>query len=391
MNVAIYTFDLFRGREHLMPWRTVIEAAKYFTKQHAVNCIILNGSDDLSENERFFEEIKIITIDKSFTALANYVETKNIKVLYYPVSMREGLKDIERFKELEIKKIAYFPGGIYNTKGIVSLWKIADFKTAKPYLLEKTIPKYLLLNKLHNSGFSALITMCKYTAQKLQSKKWHNNLVALPGNDDFPLLDTDNSVLRKYNLQDTKFFLFTGSPAPIRGSIHLLRAFEKHASKHSNAKLVMLLRKDVNLDSTVFNKALKKIKNKNQIIVVNEKLTREQLKDFFTKAYAIVLPFLLIPSEIPLTFFEVLSCGTPIITFKNGGTYEYIKECSLGVKSRSIYSLAKAMNVLWYDEALRKHLSAKAKNLIINHPTWEMMSKTWFEAIDYEVHCNKWY
>lgn len=381
MIVVIYTYDLLPGREHLMPWRTVIEVTKYFKNKRKTNCIILNGSNDIPQNERFFDEIKIKTIDKSFDALANFVQTNSIDVIFYPVSVRDGLKNIGRFNDLKINKIAYYPGGIYSLKGTTALWKISDFSTAKPYLLEITIPKFLIFNKLRKSGFSKLVTMSAYTAEKLKSKHWQSNVAAIPGYDDFSKLILDDTILEKNQLQNSKFYLFTGSAAPIRGSLHLLNAFDKFAQNNQDAKLVMLMRKDVNGDSKSFYKAFENIKNKTQITVINEYLNREQLKSFFSKAYAVVLPFLLIPSEIPLTYFEVLSCSTPIITFKNGGTYQYIKQCSIGVSSRKSTNLANAMDLLWHNEESRKQLSDKAKKLMAKHPTWSKMGETWFNAI----------
>ena len=39
MAVAFYTTDLFPGREHLMPWRTILEIAQYLNNQN-IKCIL---------------------------------------------------------------------------------------------------------------------------------------------------------------------------------------------------------------------------------------------------------------------------------------------------------------------------------------------------------------
>ncbi len=40
-----------------------------------------------------------------------------------------------------------------------------------------------------------------------------------------------------------------------------------------------------------------------------------QLKAFMHAAYAVVLPFICIPAEIPLTYYEAMSIGIPIVSF----------------------------------------------------------------------------
>ena len=51
MAVAFYTTDLFPGREHLMPWRTILEIAQYLNNQN-IKCIIINGKEKQTHQQK---------------------------------------------------------------------------------------------------------------------------------------------------------------------------------------------------------------------------------------------------------------------------------------------------------------------------------------------------
>ena len=166
--------------------------------------------------------------------------------------------------------------------------------------------------------------------------------------------------------------------------ISLEEAFEKLdqiAEKLPGIRMVMLMRKDVSSDFTEFDKAVKQISHKDRCVISYEKLTHEQLLGAFREAWAVLLPFLIVPSEIPLTYFEVMQQGTPVLTFNNGGTTDYLCEGLKIAKQRSIKSLAKAIEEICINAKERKQLADNAIRLMSNHPTWEETSKKWLSIL----------
>lgn len=372
-----------KGRERLMPWRTLVEVAKVMNMQKGIEAVVLSSSNVSEICEREYQDINIIEIPKGNTALLNYGLNYPFHVIFYPVAWRDGLKSLQFLKGLKCEKIAYMPGGVYSFWGVLALSKIAGFSILKPYILELLTPKHLITKKLIETGFTKNITFSHYTGLVAKNSGWQDEkvIVTLPGKDTFNLLENDDLLLKQYNLLERKFFLFMGAPAEIRGSIHLLKAFDKYAERNSDALLVYLMRTDNHSDYSNFEKTLKRVKNKNQILVIKDKLSPSQLKPFVEAARAVILPFILIPSEIPLTYFEVLSCGTPIITYKNGGTYYYVRNSVLACKSGDIMNLSKLMKKLWDDDELHKELSKAALKLMENHPEWKEVGNNWIKAI----------
>jgi phosphatidyl-myo-inositol dimannoside synthase len=383
MKICLFTHDMDKGRERLMPWITLVEVAKVMNVQEGIEAVILSSSEVKGINKREFQNIPIIEFPKGNISLINHFLESPFDIIYYPVAWRDGFKSIQFLSELKCKKIAYIPGGVYSFTGVSSLLFTAGFSIAKPYILELIIPKYFITKKLLKAGFSKIITFSNYTGLFAKNSGWREAevIVALPGKDSFNFLQNDDLFLNKYGLLNRKFYLFMGAPAEIRGSIQLLKAFDEYAEQNSDALLVYLMRTDNHSNYSNFEIALNGIKNRSQILVIKDKLSPVQLKPFVESARAVILPFLLIPSEIPLTYFEVLSCGTPIITYKNGGTYDYVKSAVLACKSGDVLGLSKMMETLWKNDKLHSELSKSALKLMTNHPEWDEIGKKWIKAI----------
>ena len=125
------------------------------------------------------------------------------------------------------------------------------------------------------------------------------------------------------------------------------------------------------------------MKNSSKVIIIKDQLTREQLKSFFENAWYMILPFVVIPSEIPLTFFEIMSCRTPILTFKNGGTSNYLRN-GLFISPKSIEGLSKGITEVWTNQQLREEKAKQAKELMMLHPTWPEVAEQWLNYISQE-------
>tara|TARA_B100000963_G_C22620845_1_gene669870 strand:+ start:1566 stop:2726 length:1161 start_codon:yes stop_codon:yes gene_type:complete len=386
MKIAIYTYFMSKGTERLMPWRTLLETCNFVNSIDGFQATIITSSETDKLIKRRYQSIEIIEIPKSKSYFNTFFKDYEYDVIYYPISWRDGLKNLNHLSLLKAEKIAYVTGGVYSFRGVMSLLKATNISTAKPYIFELLTPKFLVTRKLKKVGFKKIITFSKLTAKYASKSGWKKNeiIISLPGKDNFHKLPSNKSILKEKNILNKNFFLFMGAPAEARGSIHLLEAFDALASEKSDALLVLLMRTDIHSNFLKFDMKLNSIKNADNILLIRDNLTPTELKTYVESARAVVLPFLIIPSEIPLTFFEVLSCGTPIITFKNGGTYDYIKDCVLACQPGDINSLRILMKKLFVDNLLYEKLSRSSLNLMKNHPDWSTTSKKWLLSKNYK-------
>lgn len=378
MRIAIYTYDLCPGREYLMPWRTILEVAKVMTAE-GHDTLVLNACYD--ENIRKDYEcqgVVIKALPTGFDVLATELVASYTDAVFVPFTWRDGLKDLSIFSRVGCKKIAYMAGGVYDLKSAWTLLKSSGNAWAKPYMIESVVPKSRFVKTIKAAGFDVLIGLTDVTTESAQKAGFGQAVAIYPGNDGFKDIEPDDSVVTKYDLKGKKWLLFSGAPAAYRGAEMLLQAVDK--AKDGSIRLVMLMRTDVGSQYEKFEETLAKMKHPERVQIIKEKVTREQLRAFFGEAWYALLPFIVIPSEVPLTYFELLSCGTPVITFKNGGTTDYLKD-GLVIADKSVSGLAKALDDAWNDEAKRKRLSENGSKIMAAHPTWEEVGKEWIKLL----------
>ena len=378
MKVGLNSVDLFPGRERLMPFRTVLEVAKVMTA-HGWETDILNSSVSERDAKDFeWQGIHIVQCPRDFEELSEWVNARNYDAFFFAATIREGLKNLSGLRLMNCRKIAYVPSGI--TPKWNALWMMHHYGMyAKAWVMEALAPKTLLAKKLNLAGFSDIIGLTEYTSQSVGCALRTHTIY--PGKDDFETVQSDDTYVRKHDLRNKKFYLFTGGPAASRGGIELLHAFDRFAEHAEDAMLVFLVRQDVGGEYDRLLHGLECMKHRNKVLVLRDRLTVAQLKAYFEAAYAVVLPFLCIPAEIPLTYYEVLSCGTPVVSFSNAGTTAYLHDGLKLADKVSVSNLAHAMEDLWKNQSERDVLAVRALGVMAKHPTWNEVGMEWMEVI----------
>ncbi len=383
MRIAFVTVDLLKGRERLMPWRTVLEVAKY-AKKNGLEVVLLTLPVAEDNVEYEYDGVYVKVAPRDFFTFAKYVNNYNFDILYYPTPWREGLKDLSSFSLIKCKKIAYFPGGSVHLNNVLALWKSVGWKAVKPYMIDWLTPYNLTMKKLKESGFSTIITQSPYTAETCRKGCFHDVRMIVPGKDDFDKLVELTDILDQLNIKGEKYLLFAGAPAPIRGPFLLLKALEKAIDKDPSIRCFFLMRRDVGSDFKVLQDVYARVRHKENIIVSDIKIERNELKTVVAHARAVVLPFLLVPSEIPITFFEVLSVGTPVVTFENGGTTDYLDDCVLTSFPGKVDGLIENILRIWQDNTLYEEMRNRALKRMAGHPTWDVVAQRWLDCIKNE-------
>ena len=378
MNILFYTTDLFAGRERLMPWRTVLEVAKGMQDVgHQV--VVVNGVSEQKYLATYiFQDVLIRGISKDLNELNHVTRQFKANILFVECKWRDAMKGFVPLKTLSCKKYAYFTGGLYDWHSVRLLSKLCGMRNARPYWMETLIPKLLVTRRLKQAKFNGVIGLTPLTTLAVLSTGYSSAMTILPGKDEFENLISDSSVLRKYQLEGKRFLCFTGAPAPTRGAQLLLHAVDK--AWLDDLRVVFLMRKDVGSDFGAFNVAYKQMVHPERVIMVRDGLSREQLKAFFERAWYMVLPFVVVQSEVPLTFFEIMSCGTPVLTFANGGTSDYLKD-GLMVVDKSMEGLIAGVTEAWKNMPLRAEKAERARRIMQDHPTWTDVTDQWMTLI----------
>lgn len=365
-----------------MPWRTILEVAKVMQEAgHKVAILnACNKEEDVFDygwagiDGLYIEPVQIRSVLKTDEAVLTKLNELSPHTLYIPLTFREGIKPAKWIEKVTCKKIGYMAGGVYDLKSAWLLIQTAGLAVAKPYLLEALTSYRLFAHTMKQIGISKIIGLTDTTTNSMKRSGFINALTIYPGKDPFDAIPAEVDIIKKYGLLSKKWFLFSGAPAPTRGAELLLKAIDR--VKDETVRLVMLMRTDVGSVYKEFENRLENLKHPERVVVIREKLTREQLRAFFGSAWYALLPFIVIPSEVPLTFFELLCCGTPVITFRNGGTTDYLHD-GLLISDKSVHGLTNALELAWKDAQLRDNLSNNGKRIMSTHPTWEEVGKQW--------------
>lgn len=395
MKIAFTTVDLYIGREFLMPWRTVIEVVKGMRKK-GLNADVVNLPVSTSFKESFNSNIPLIiqglvikNAPRDFGSFCCFVEKEGYDVVIYPTPWREALKkDFKAFASLNCRKIAYFPGGVYDWTNNLSLLKWGGWNVAKPYIIDTLTPYKNFISLIKKCGFETVVGLSPHTTETVKRAGFAKSVCILPGKDDFDQLPDSLDVFKRIGLKPhEKYLLFTGAPAPTRGAQVLAKACDilaERCEKNGSEipKVIFLMRKDVGSDFSLFLSSYNKIKNKSHFKLILEKVSRNELKTLMAYSRGVLLPFLVIPSEIPITYFEVLSLGVPIVTFENGGTTDYLKDVLLVCKSGDVCGLMNNMLKIWNDDNVHSQLSKNAKRIMEQHPTWNEVTSQWIDLIN---------
>jgi len=368
-----------------MPWRYVLDIANGI-KRLGHDCIILTDNN-LTQAKKWVNKDTIVYQIKgrfsfrnnNFTNLVNKIGPDAI---YFPVSRKSAISG--RLSNVgNILAIAYFPGSWLNLRTIWRTLPKLSFFQAFVYAAESLIPGSLLVKKLKKRKTAGLIALSSYTTGCLIHCGWSASKIKTipPGLDPIPTAMSYSETFKKhsvYNKSKTSF-LYMGPPEKIRGIFCLLKAFDLAADRADDITLACLLRHDSYTEFNGVFKAHASLRHKERIILITDSLNKPNLATFIKASDVVVLPFLLVPSEIPLAVIEALSLGKPLIITESGGTSQFVKEAAMVIPPNNVEALKNAIVNIASRYEMRKKMGLKAKEIASRHPRWEQVSKELFE------------
>jgi glycosyltransferase involved in cell wall biosynthesis len=149
--------------------------------------------------------------------------------------------------------------------------------------------------------------------------------------------------------------------------------------------LVCLFRSDPGIDVAAIRRRIESRRYAERIICVWESVRKVDLEAFLEACHAVVLPFLLVPSEIPLAVIEAAGHRKPVITTGPGGTADFARPFGLAVPPANSSALAAAMLQLLEDRQLYAGKCDAARRIYAAHPTWEEVAQSWLSVADRAV------
>ncbi len=387
MRTAIYTSDLMEENRHLMPWRMVLEigqaacGAGHQTK-------VLSGrhhstGDRWAYGGCLVEEIEKPYSNGSMDSLQRLIHRERLDVLFWPVAWCSARRQADLLRRTSIPIVWYVPGACYLLRQAARAIPDLGARSAFPFLLQSLYPRRHLVKRLRSPATSLMITVSHFNRSAVCRAGWPDEdvFVVPPGKAvDRASIDREEPTVfnaTKCKLEGRPFYLYLGPPTRIRGIRQLFEAFDLLASRRADVCLVCLFRSDPQTDSAGVRKMVESRSHAQRIFCVWESVGRVDLNAFLEACYAVVLPFLLVPSEIPLAIIEAAGHHKPVITTGPGGTADFVREFGLAVPSGHSKALMDAMLRLLDDKQLYADKCGAAQRMYAAHPTWDEVARSW--------------
>lgn len=362
----------------LQPWLTVHQVARRFV---AMGHIV-----DVVTDRSVKDDIEGITV-YPVKSLRGYNSSEIIRLLE---SMRPDIVIIAVTPLSLISAKWYQAAGKYRAFAYISypFYTVGETMKAFPYLTrtdrlsygrQALIPDLLWASRLR-AVFEGVI--CQSERTKTRLTKRAGGLVrvdVIPPGVESHWIETQPELLQ----DDKSCFVYIGSPSTIRGFSLVLKALKRVGNKGIRLKVLARGSDPATVESI---EALTDAMGLRESVSVRGGwLERKMLQNEIANASAILMPFVLVPSELPVSIFEAICCETPIIVSDIDGLQEAVGECGIAVGQCSVSELAEAMDSIYSESGLGgrfREACRKRKNSI---KTWEEVSEHWADTVGLQV------
>ena len=390
MKMAIYTNDSINENKHLMPWHMVLEIGRNMCEM-GHQALVLSGRRSLPQNQWYYGDCPVEEFGKPYTVealdrLRRRVENRKLDVMFWPFAWRGAWRNRNLLEVMKIPIVWYVPGACYLFRQVLRAIPGLGLRSVLPFFVQSVYPKKCLVKHTSSPNARLMITASEYTRLAVCRAGWpaKDVFAAFPGKSSDRTSDGDDepTVFEgvKRQLDGRPFYLFMGPPTAIRGINQLLKAFASLARKRPDVCLVCLFRSDRWVDNTKIHRRVRGTGFHDRIACVWQSVTRSDLSAFLDACHAVVLPFLLIPSEIPLTVIEAAGHHKPVLTTGPGGTASFVEEFGITVPSGCSGPLTNAMLRLLEDEPFYADKCVAAHKVYRGHPTWKQTAQAWLSV-----------
>ena len=360
--IGIYTHDLYDGRERLMPWKTVLSFAEYCSSNSIQITVFSISKSDL--RNYMVGDINIIQV--SYSMLESNLAQNNFSRIYFPVSKRSAHRVYRFVKSLSCEVVLYFPGSIYPLKQVVKNLYYSGINENIPYILESVFPYVFLRRLIEKKNVENCFVFSEGTFTHIEARVKLNKLkVSFTG---YGTVDYDSN----WEGNPNNFLISFGGPSKLRGWIFLAKAMKYVEEWSPDVRVRILLRNDKGFKSRHVTKVHEALGALDNVELITKELSRSEFMANIREAQAVILPFLLIPSELPISFHEVVSLGKKVLSIDQIAL-RGLFETNLLLPRYSPRAFAKLIIHQW-----RSKETMNSSEELHNY-NWERMSIQWLE------------
>ncbi len=375
MRILFCIYDYLPANLPLQPWLTIRHVCQYLVKKGHNVQIITDIDGDTSVDDIPVHSVLSLRGSNSnqVRELIKRLNPDSVVVLVTPLNLATtGWYDL--FRKIPAHAFASYP--FYKRSQLFAALRKVEFGVLSSYLRHMLIPENFWKKKLRLL-FKSVISQSESTRIQLSGIIKGRP----PVHSITPGIDKDRWVMRcsEWPLESGTQYLYVGRASCIRGFYVALDAMAR--LKDHNIKLKVLARGADSAALELIGKQVKQRKLNHRVEVIGGWLDQQCLVDEIQVATAVLLPFVLVPSELPVSVMEAIVCGTPVITTNIDGLPSSVGEAGLVVKQGCSKQLALAMLDLHVDkEKLERCRIACIRQADQMH-SWDEMGAQWEEVL----------
>jgi len=406
MKVCVVCAGIESANIRLQPWRYLHEFCKHMMSSGVQVKLISDGHPRLPEVDRVdgvpvhrMRHVRMLPFRGNVALQAAITQEAPDAVLWH-VGLTSALY-LDLDGRVDRPVVGIFTSPIYGPRDFLPLGVravISDFGDLYIHLFGGLMPARLVRNAFQSSAVTRIIVLSDATKRGLIERGISpDQIVVIPPGIDEGWLKADVSVGVIHRTREELGFVprdfvavYFGSPRPIRGLDTLVRAVSIAVQVVPNIKLLVLSRRWED-ELTGEEMGIKNLADELGIgrcmKVVSGFLSQEEVIRYVASANVVVLPFKLVPSDVPLSILEAMALGRPVISTPVDGIAELLAGGrGLLVRTNDPDSLAEGLVDLASHPEAAASMGAEARDYVRGGSRWSEVARRVMEVIESSHH-----
>ena len=355
----------------LQPWLTIYRIAIEFIANGDTVHVITDSPDTSDIDGIQVHFVKSLRGSNSYEliTLLKKIKPDTVVVSVTPLS----LTTTKWYKVLKsYRSYAYLSYPFYTANEIRKAFKYLNFQERISYGRHVLIPSKFWAGSMIRY-FNGVICQSKQTGKIINK----HTRFQIPVYSISPGIDHQvwNSKIKSVKSNKESVFLYVGRASKIRGFDLMLDALKLIGDKKISIR-ILARGADRNTVREIENKIqIRKLQNR--VDVKGGWMEIDEFKNELQSAIAVIIPFVLVPSELPVSVMEAVACGTPVIVSDIDGLAEAAGTAGIVVPQCDVYALSCAISKLYTDKVLINRLKtgcyAEKRKML----SWNLTYKLW--------------
>jgi len=370
-RIAIIVPEFTREKTLHVPWKQAYEIAKRLNHRGIETCIITSNYRDCK-----IDNVPIINLNQKYIRVLNDESKKKIfdfspDVIYWYANPYSGI--YLRKNHLRIPLVLHISTihqllselKYFNLKEVLESNKLPILASFYPF--SKIVASYL-----NASSITGIISSSKtITNRMIKLGIDSTRIITSPL---FFKADINSSQENIVKNKKEIIVCYLGPYDTLRGSTIILEALKILRRRKMPVRLLFLLRTwKPEVETPIIEKKIKEMEISNYVELISGILTKEKIMSYMQSCDIITLPTKFVWSEPPITMFEAMYLGKPLITTNASGIRELTGGNAITIKP-SAEEFARSIEQLANDKKRRIQMGEAGKKYVDSLPGWDALT-----------------